>query len=102
MVFESTTYPLSNCIKKYMIAFEFIKLFILLKYHPKNCLFDFACFTSFIRTKIQNKQPIRFFWFMLTVLLIFALVKDGVLALVLEISISAARTVLEELLEQGS
>ena len=64
MVFERTPYPLSNGIKKDMIAFEFINFFNRLKYHPKNCIFDFAFITSFTRTKIQNKKPIRSFWYM--------------------------------------
>ncbi len=52
--FESTTFPLSNGIINYMIAFEIIKLFIFLKIVPDNLIFDIAWVLRVLRVLLEK------------------------------------------------
>jgi hypothetical protein len=63
---QSTNNPLSNGIINYMIPFEFVKFYIMLKHHPQ------------IRLSMYHSNLFTSICLVLTVLLIFALVKGGV------------------------
>ena len=70
----------SKGILDYINSFEIVKLLTYLKYLPINYIFGIACLTSFTRKKMRHKPPIRFVWYMVTMLVMFALVKIGLLA----------------------